>query len=171
MTINLDSLKDWITNYLAILVGEPIETIDVNKQLLYFDLDAVDAGVMGKKLSATFGIAIDPEIFLNKDASIETICAGIFDLYSSSNPTPLKNWIKDYLANLIGEPAETIDTTNPLSYFDLDSIDAVVMATKLSDEFGIDIHPETFLAEEISIDKISKRIFNRYLLRQNSANQ
>ena len=70
----------------------------------------------------------------------------------------LTPWIKTYLAELIGEPIETINVNESLSYFDLDSVDAVTMGLRLEDEFGIAIHPETFLNENASLADVIKEI-------------
>lgn len=70
----------------------------------------------------------------------------------------VKRWMTLYLAILIGEPSETIDTSESLSFFDLDSIDAVNMAIELEDKFGIALHPETFLDPDSSIDQVSERL-------------
>ena len=70
----------------------------------------------------------------------------------------LKRWMTLYLAVLIGEPSETIDTSESISFFDLDSVDAVTMAIELEDKFGIVVHPETFLNPQSSIDYISDRL-------------
>lgn len=74
----------------------------------------------------------------------------------------LSLWIQEYLAALIDEPAETIDTNALLSRFDLDSIDAVVMGLKLEEESGISIHPETFMDGNASIEELSKRILQNH---------
>ena len=76
----------------------------------------------------------------------------------SIDPGSLTEWIKIYLAVLIGEPSESIDTTSPLSYFDLDSLDAVNLALELEDRFGFAVHPETFMDYNASINDISLRL-------------
>ena len=69
----------------------------------------------------------------------------------------LEQWIKQYLANLIDEPIDSIDLNAPLSFFDLDSIDAIVMGMKLEQESGIAIHPETFIDGDATIEELSKQ--------------
>ena len=74
----------------------------------------------------------------------------------------LIHWTKEYLAKLVGDSIGEIDTKTPLSYFDLDSVDAVTMAFTLEKEFQVPIHPETFLDENASIHKLCEGIFQEH---------
>ena len=60
-------------------------------------------------------------------------------------------WLKIYLADMINEPSESFDGSAKLSYFDLDSIDAVTLTTDLEDRLRVSIHPELLLDEERTI--------------------
>lgn len=71
---------------------------------------------------------------------------------------PLQRWMTIYLATLIGEPVESLDVSDPLSEYDLDSIDAVTMAIETEQKFGVEVHPETFLASDASIAEIASRL-------------
>ncbi|WP_027184984.1 acyl carrier protein [Desulfovibrio inopinatus] len=86
MSTDMSSLKQWIKNYLAVLIDEPIEKIDTNDPLSSFDMDSVDAVIMGTKLEEEFGITIHPEMFLDVAASIKELCERILQIdYSDSN--------------------------------------------------------------------------------------
>ncbi|MEP0155266.1 acyl carrier protein [Pseudophaeobacter sp.] len=66
----------------------------------------------------------------------------------------LSRWILVYLATIIGEPADSLDGADPLSEYDLDSIDAVTMAIELEKTFKFGVHPETFMKQAASVDEI-----------------
>lgn len=83
MTYDLNSLTQWIQNYLAELIGETIETIDINLPLSSFDLDSIDAVMMAMKLEEAFGFSIHPETFLDGDASIRDSSERILQYLSS----------------------------------------------------------------------------------------
>ena len=70
----------------------------------------------------------------------------------------LERWMKVYLATVIGEPSETVNTSEPLSIFDLDSIDAITMAVELEQKFKIEASPEHFLDGTSSINAIANKI-------------
>ncbi|MEP4039079.1 acyl carrier protein [Pseudophaeobacter sp.] len=77
--------------------------------------------------------------------------------YKAPDHDTLQRWMKIYLATLIGESVDSLDTSDPLSEYDLDSIDAVTMAIEMEQKFDIEVHPETFLASETSILEISNQ--------------
>lgn len=77
--------------------------------------------------------------------------------YKAPDHDTLQRWMKIYLATLIGESVDSLDTSDPLSEYDLDSIDAVTMAIEMEQKFDIEVHPETFLASEASIFEISNQ--------------
>jgi acyl carrier protein len=83
----------------------------------------------------------------------------------------LTHWMKEYLSELIGEPLETIDIEAPLSYFDLDSIDAVNMALTLGEVTGVDIHPGTFLDDNSSISDLSHIVQEYIASSQNNSSE
>lgn len=75
-----------------------------------------------------------------------------------ADPEALSRWIKVYLATVVGDPADSIDSSAPLSEYDLDSIDAVTMALEMEKMFDISVHPETFLDGDASIDDIVEQM-------------
>lgn len=69
----------------------------------------------------------------------------------------LERWMKIYLATIVGDPVDSLDVLDPLSEYDLDSIDAVTMAIEMEQKFGIEVHPETFLLGHLSISDIANK--------------
>ncbi len=57
----------------------------------------------------------------------------------------MERWIKEYIAGLIGEPVESIDSHVKFLEFDMDSIDAVTMALEMEKALKLDVPPEIFL--------------------------
>jgi acyl carrier protein len=57
----------------------------------------------------------------------------------------LRNWVRGHLGRLIGIPPESIALDRKLSDYGLDSVDAVLMAGELEDQFGIEIDPASFI--------------------------
>lgn len=70
----------------------------------------------------------------------------------------LNRWILVYLATLIGEPTDSLDPSDPMSEYDLDSIDAVTMAIELQNTFKLRVHPETFMRRTESVYDIVARL-------------
>ncbi|EGV27895.1 phosphopantetheine-binding protein [Thiorhodococcus drewsii AZ1] len=66
----------------------------------------------------------------------------------------LRRWLTVYLATVIGEPSESIDTRVALSTYDLDSIDAVTMAIELEKKFTLKVHPDLFLLGHSSVEDV-----------------
>ncbi len=67
----------------------------------------------------------------------------------------LQRWMTIYLATIIGDPVESLDVLDPISEYDLDSIDAINMAITMEKKFSIQVHPETFLQSHMSISDIT----------------
>ena len=70
----------------------------------------------------------------------------------------LRRWLVVYLAVLTGEDSEAIDIDMPLARFDLDSVDAVEMASQFEKTFGCQIGPEFFLQGEPSVRALVPRL-------------
>lgn len=73
------------------------------------------------------------------------------------NHETLQRWLQVYIATIVGDAADSLDLSDPLSEYDLDSIDAVTMALEMEQKFNIEVHPETFLASERSITEIANQ--------------
>lgn len=69
-------------------------------------------------------------------------------------PNILRNWMREYLADIIGEPLEFIDPAANFFTFDIDSIDGVTMALEMEKAFNIDIPPEIFLDGLTTIEEV-----------------
>ncbi len=63
-------IQRWIVIYLAILVGEESDTIDVDAPFSRFDLNSVDAVEMAAEFEKAFGCEIEPEFFLIDTPSV-----------------------------------------------------------------------------------------------------
>lgn len=70
----------------------------------------------------------------------------------------LNRWILVYLATLIGEPTDSLDPSDPMSEYDLDSIDAVTMAIELQNTFKFQVHPETFMRQSETVHDVVARL-------------
>lgn len=66
----------------------------------------------------------------------------------------VRRWIIVYIAVLVGEPSDSIETSVPFSRFDLDSVDAVQMAAEFEKTFHVEVGPEFFLRGHQSIEEI-----------------
>jgi|GEM_PF-2280264 len=69
-------------------------------------------------------------------------------------PNTLRNWMKEYLAAILGEPFEFIDPAANFFTFDIDSIDGVTMALEMEKAFNIEISPEIFLDGLTTIEEV-----------------
>lgn len=63
------NLRRWASAYLAHLLDQPEERIDLYRGLTDYGLDSMDAVVMAGELEEHFGIEIDPALFL-REASL-----------------------------------------------------------------------------------------------------
>lgn len=60
----------WLLLHLAVLAGDPVETIDPDAALATHDLDSFDAIHMTFEIAKVFGIDVDPEIFLSREITV-----------------------------------------------------------------------------------------------------
>jgi acyl carrier protein len=67
-------------------------------------------------------------------------------------------WMQLYIAELLGEPSENIEVTDPIAAFDLDSIDTVTMTIEMENKFEIRLSPEFFWNGKLSISDIANQI-------------
>ncbi|HUD65073.1 MAG TPA: acyl carrier protein [Candidatus Sulfotelmatobacter sp.] len=58
----------------------------------------------------------------------------------------LAEWVRDHVAKVRDVVRESITLDQWFSSYGLDSVDAVVMAGELEEDFGIEIDPARFLA-------------------------
>jgi acyl carrier protein len=70
----------------------------------------------------------------------------------------LQRWLVVYLAVLTGEDSDSIDADAPLAQFDLDSVDAVEMASQFEKTFACRIGPEFFLQGRQSVRALVPRL-------------
>ena len=71
------ALTRWIQLHLAVLTGEPSESIDIDGALGVFDLDSLDAVTMALEMEKAFGIEVEPETFLESDQTIAGVVAAL----------------------------------------------------------------------------------------------
>jgi acyl carrier protein len=57
----------------------------------------------------------------------------------------LWEWVRAYLAQVLGVAPESIAFDKGLNNYGLDSIDAILMAGELEEAFGIEIDPASFI--------------------------
>ena len=70
-------LRRWIVVYLAVLVGQDSDAIDIDIPFRHFDLDSVDAVEMASEFEKAFGYAIGPEFFLNGDTTVRDMAGDL----------------------------------------------------------------------------------------------
>ncbi len=70
----------------------------------------------------------------------------------------LRQWMQEYLAAIMGEPVESIATTDQLLSFDRDSIEAITMALAMEKTFNIEVYPEILLDGLNSIDEVASQL-------------
>lgn len=75
------------------------------------------------------------------------------------NKSELLRWCQLYLAVLIGESIESINTNDKLAVYDLDSIDSVTMAYEMEEKFGFPIHPDTFVEDSKTLEQIIEVLY------------
>lgn len=61
------------------------------------------------------------------------------------NDHAIRKWVCDHLGNVLGVPAQEVDLKRTLESYGLDSVEAVLMAGALEDEFHLQIDPAGFL--------------------------
>lgn len=72
------------------------------------------------------------------------------DRQGSADQT-IGRWVVLYIAIISGEDADTLDLSAPLSYFDVDSLDAVEMAFEFEKKFAREVDPEIFMDSDRTI--------------------
>lgn len=63
----------WIILHLAMLGGEPADTLDLARSIDSFDVDSFDAVEMAFAIEKAFGAEVDPEYFLNRSATVAEV--------------------------------------------------------------------------------------------------
>jgi acyl carrier protein len=61
------------------------------------------------------------------------------------NDQAIRKWVCNHLAEVLGVPAQQVDLKRTLESYGLDSVEAVLMAGALEDEFHLQIDPAGFL--------------------------
>ncbi|HEY1615385.1 MAG TPA: acyl carrier protein [Rhizomicrobium sp.] len=67
----------------------------------------------------------------------------------------LRDWVRDYLAQLLRIAPGEISFERTLGDYGLDSVDAVLMAGEMEQHFGIEIDPASFIQYDTFEDMIS----------------
>lgn len=67
------ALTRWMQLHLAVLTGQPSETLSVDEPFGTFDLDSLDAVTMALEMEKALGVEVAPETFLDSEATIATI--------------------------------------------------------------------------------------------------
>ncbi len=63
-------ISRWMVVYLAVLVGQDSDAIDIDTPFRQFDLDSVDAVEMAAEFERAFGVDIGPEFFLRGEVTV-----------------------------------------------------------------------------------------------------
>ena len=80
---------------------------------------------------------------------------------SMSKQTTVENWLKAQLADQLSLAAESIKTTEPLTRYGLDSIDAVTMVGDIEDALDEEL-PSTLFWDYPTIAKSAKFLVENY---------
>jgi acyl carrier protein len=82
----------------------------------------------------------------------------------TSSPLPkrvthseIERWLVEEIARRAGIPRENVDTTQPFSSYNLDSMQGVNMAGALEDFLGLELEP-TLVWDFPTIDKLSRHL-------------
>ncbi|MDJ0930289.1 MAG: acyl carrier protein [Breoghania sp.] len=68
------------------------------------------------------------------------------------------HWLHLHVATALSESSEAVDVNVPLTKFDLDSVDSVMMAVDLEKRFSVPVHPELFLNADKSLVEVADLI-------------
>jgi len=58
-------LRTWLTEYIAKLTGEPVESIDTSNKMFEYDFDSIDSIRMAVELKEAFGIEVPLDTFFD----------------------------------------------------------------------------------------------------------
>ncbi len=75
----------------------------------------------------------------------------------------LRNWLVDYVRAVLDLEADTLSTAAPFDSYGFDSIEAVIMAGVMEEEFSIRIEP-TMVFDDPSIDGVVAALRNAGLV-------
>lgn len=70
-------IERWMLLHLAVLRGEPVESLDPDAPLSDHDLDSFDAVQLSVELTGVYGVQVDPEFFLDGSRSVAALAAAI----------------------------------------------------------------------------------------------
>ncbi len=63
-------LADWMILYVAVLIGEPSESLSLETPLAEYDFDSIDAVNMALELQDRMDTPVDTELFLDSSRSL-----------------------------------------------------------------------------------------------------
>lgn len=78
-------VERWIVLHLAMLVGEPADSLDHASQMACFDVDSFDAVEMAFAIEKEYGVEIDPELFLNRLDTLASVLARVRSLMPTAD--------------------------------------------------------------------------------------
>ncbi len=70
MKMTRAELANWMILYVAVLIGDPPETLSLDTPISEYDFDSIDAVNMALAVEEKCGTSVDAELFLNGDASL-----------------------------------------------------------------------------------------------------
>jgi len=71
--MTFDELSEWLLVYVAVMIGQPSETLSLDMTLRDLDMDSVDSVNLALELEKKFEVPVDPELFLNGDKSLNNV--------------------------------------------------------------------------------------------------
>ena len=72
-------IRRWIVVYLAVVVGNDSDGIEIDVPFSQFDLDSVDAVEMAAEFEKAFGLEIGPEFFLRGEPTIRDMVEALVE--------------------------------------------------------------------------------------------
>ncbi|MCQ4162084.1 phosphopantetheine-binding protein [Roseomonas sp. GC11] len=68
-------IRHWMLLHLAVLAGEPVESLSAEEPLARHDLDSVDAVQMALELEKALGLELEPELLMDGRQNVAALAA------------------------------------------------------------------------------------------------
>lgn len=75
IVVGADEIGRWILVLIAVMIGDPVESLDASAPLSDYDFDSIDAVNMALDLEEKIGLQVHPELFLDGALSVDDIAA------------------------------------------------------------------------------------------------
>src|SRR3990172_455174 len=179
-------LQEWLTYHFGKKLGIDTSSIELSKPFASYGLSSVVAVEMTGEIGEKFGIKLSPVLFYQYSnflslskylakllfQSEKNISYQEFDM--STDPEEavhlLSSWLEKEIGNLLHLSAEKISRDLPFERLDIDLLTSGELSEIISNEFGIDLLPET-LIETKTITALSQYLYGEIARRNQNANE